>query len=164
MFDGIASSKRCFKSQFPFLSAFIESWGRFLCSFTRPYKGQIPISPWPQMMYVPECVWLLLLISGTCFRYWTLPAINLKMTDMNPLIILIGPFLVYKNWDLILPGAQRSEHLGSCRRMWHLIHCVLIYELVTSFIIKEERALGQEGKGCLWGFSVFAVATGSLSY
>lgn len=80
------------------------------------------------MMYVPECLWLLLLISGTCFRYWTSTAINLKMTDMNPFITLIGPFLVYKNWDLILPGAQRSEHLGSCRRMWHLIHCVLIYD------------------------------------
>lgn len=48
------------------------------------------------MMYVPECLWLLLLISGTCFRYWTSAAIYLKMTDMNPLIILIGPFLVYK--------------------------------------------------------------------
>lgn len=160
MFDGIISSSRCFKSQFPFLSAFIESWGRFLCSFTRPYKGQIPISPWPQMMYVPECLWLLLLISGTCFRYWTSAAINLKMTDMNPLITLIGPFLVYKNWDLILPGAQRSEHLGSCRRMWHLIHCVLIYD---QFHNQGRESTGTGRDRLPVGFSVLAMATGSLS-
>lgn len=92
----------------PPLSLYWISRTDFYVFFNRPYKGQIPISPWPQMMYVPECLWLLLIITRTCFGYWTLPAINLKMTGMNPLIILIGPFLVYKNWDPILPWGTKK--------------------------------------------------------
>lgn len=85
---------------------------RPLCTLNRPCrwstKDKCLISPCPKMMYVPECVWFLFVISGTHFRYCTLPAVNLKMTDVNSLIILTGPFLVYENWDPVMPWGTKK--------------------------------------------------------
>lgn len=100
------------------------------------------------MMYIPECLWLLLIISGTCFRYWTLPAINLKMTDMNPLIILMGPFLVYKNWDPILPWGTKKW------APWFLHKNVTFNTFCSHLWFGDQfhNQGGQETKSCLWGF------------
>lgn len=102
----------CIESLSPFFPPLSNLKDGLLCSLDSPYgwstKDKHPISPRPQMMYVPECVRLLSIISGTHFRYCALPAINLKMTDWSSLIILIGPFLVSKNWDPILPGGTKK--------------------------------------------------------